>query len=65
MPAEGALDLTGLDADPADVAAALAVEPAEWREELPLIEAWFDRFGDRLPAVLWTELDALRLRLGG
>ncbi|MFY1695803.1 MULTISPECIES: phosphoenolpyruvate carboxykinase (GTP) [unclassified Solwaraspora] len=63
VPTVDALDLTGLDVDPADVAAALAVDPAQWRAELPQITEWFERFGDKLPGVLWAELDALRVRL--
>jgi phosphoenolpyruvate carboxykinase (GTP) len=63
VPTVDALDLTGLDTDPADVAAALAVDSAQWREELPQITEWFERFGDKLPGVLWAELDALRARL--
>ena len=46
------------------IAAALAVDPEEWRAELPQIQEWFEKFGDDLPAVLWTELDGLRERLG-
>ena len=46
------------------VAAALAVDADEWRAELPQIQEWFEKFGDDLPAVLWTELDGLRERLG-
>jgi phosphoenolpyruvate carboxykinase (GTP) len=63
VPTVDALDLTGLDVDPADVAAALAVDPEQWRAELPQITEWFERFGDKLPGVLWAELDALRARL--
>jgi phosphoenolpyruvate carboxykinase (GTP) len=64
VPAPGSLDLDGLDADPADVAAAMAVDVEEWRAEVPDITAWFDRIGDTLPASLWTELDHLKARLG-
>jgi phosphoenolpyruvate carboxykinase (GTP) len=64
LPAPGALDLTGLDTPAGDVAAALAVDPAQWRAEVPRIAEWFDKFGDKLPGVLWAELDALRERLG-
>ena len=28
------------------------------------ITEWFEKFGDKLPTVLWTELDGLRERLG-
>ncbi|WP_033340770.1 phosphoenolpyruvate carboxykinase (GTP) [Catenuloplanes japonicus] len=64
VPPPSAIDLTGLDLPESDLTAALAVDPAEWREELPLITAWFERFGAKLPAVLWAELDALKARLG-
>ncbi len=57
------LDLEGLEASPQDVARALAVEPAEWREELPLIEEWFEFIGDRLPTGVKAEFEALKQRL--
>jgi phosphoenolpyruvate carboxykinase (GTP) len=63
VPTPEALDLTGLDIDPADLAAALRVDPDEWQAEIPQITEWFNRFGDKLPAVLWAELDALKARL--
>jgi phosphoenolpyruvate carboxykinase (GTP) len=46
------------------LAAALDVDVEEWQAELPQIQEWFEKFGDDLPAVLWTELDGLRARLG-
>jgi phosphoenolpyruvate carboxykinase (GTP) len=58
------LDLGGLDVDPADVAAALAVDAAAWRKELPLIEEWFSFIGEKLPTGLRDEFDALKHRLG-
>ncbi|MEU7870212.1 phosphoenolpyruvate carboxykinase (GTP) [Dactylosporangium sp. NPDC049140] len=64
VPAPGALDVAGLDLTEDDVAAALRVDAAEWRAELPQIQAWFEQFGEKLPGVLWAELDALRARLG-
>jgi phosphoenolpyruvate carboxykinase (GTP) len=64
VPAPGALDTEGLDLSGEQLAAALAVDVEEWRAELPQIQEWFDKFGDELPAVLWTELDGLRARLG-
>ncbi|WP_028922116.1 phosphoenolpyruvate carboxykinase (GTP) [Pseudonocardia acaciae] len=63
VPTADDLDLTGLDTDLADITEALAVDPAEWREELGLIEQWFATIGDRLPAPLTDELDGLRHRL--
>nr|BFE63366.1 phosphoenolpyruvate carboxykinase (GTP) [Dactylosporangium thailandense] len=64
VPAPGALDVAGLDLTAEDVAAALRVDAEEWRAELPQIQAWFEQFGEKLPGVLWAELDALRARLG-
>jgi phosphoenolpyruvate carboxykinase (GTP) len=63
VPTPEALDLTGLDLSADDLAAALRVDPDEWQAELPQITEWFSKFGDKLPAVLWAELDALRARL--
>ncbi len=42
-----------------DVRTALRVDADEWRDELPQITEWFEKFGDKLPGVLWAELDAL------
>ncbi|WP_436492934.1 phosphoenolpyruvate carboxykinase (GTP) [Actinokineospora sp. HUAS TT18] len=62
------LDLSGLaDGDSAvhaDIEAALQVDADEWRAELPLIEEWFDKIGDKLPTPLRDELEALKQRLG-
>jgi phosphoenolpyruvate carboxykinase (GTP) len=64
VPTPDALDLTGLDLPRADVEAVLRVDPEEWRAEIPQVTEWFTRFGDKLPGVLWAELDALKARLG-
>jgi phosphoenolpyruvate carboxykinase (GTP) len=64
VPAEGSLDLTGLDTPAEDIAAALTVDADEWKAEIPQVTEWFEQFGDKLPGVLWAELDALKLRLG-
>jgi phosphoenolpyruvate carboxykinase (GTP) len=64
VPPAEALDLSGLDTPLADVAAALRVDLGEWRDEVPQVVEWFGKFGDKLPGVLWAELDALKARLG-
>jgi phosphoenolpyruvate carboxykinase (GTP) len=64
VPTVDALDLTGLDTPPEDVAASLVVDPEEWRAEVPAVTEWFHKFGEKLPGVMWAELDALRARLG-
>jgi phosphoenolpyruvate carboxykinase (GTP) len=64
VPTAADLDLSGLDTPVEDIEAALVVDSNEWRAEIPQIVEWFDKVGDRLPGVLWAELDALKARLG-
>jgi phosphoenolpyruvate carboxykinase (GTP) len=64
VPTRESLDTEGLSMSAAALEAALAVDPEEWKAELPQITEWFEKFGENLPAVLWTELDGLRARLG-
>jgi phosphoenolpyruvate carboxykinase (GTP) len=64
VPTPEALDTDGLDLTEAELRQALAVDPEEWKAEIPQIQEWFEKFGEQLPAVLWTELDALKARLG-
>jgi phosphoenolpyruvate carboxykinase (GTP) len=64
VPAPRALDTSGLDMTAEDLEAVLRVDQEEWRAELGDVATWFTSFGDKLPGVLWAELDALRARLG-
>ena len=64
VPAPGSLDVEGLDMTDEQVRQALAVDAEEWTAEIPQIQEWFEKFGEQLPAVLWTELDGLKARLG-
>ncbi len=64
VPTPGAIDTTNLDMTDEQVAKALAVNVDEWRDkELPLIEEWFAKFGDKLPTQLADELATLKARL--
>jgi len=63
VPTPESLDLSGLDIAPEDLEAVLAVDPQEWYAEVESVREWFSRFGDKLPGVLWAELDALEARL--
>ena len=63
VPTAEDLDLDGLDIESDDVAQALAVDPAEWRNELPLIEEWFEFVGEKLPTGVKDEFEALKQRL--
>jgi phosphoenolpyruvate carboxykinase (GTP) len=64
VPTADDLDLDGLDVPLADIEAALTVDVEEWKAELPLIEEWFEKVGERLPTSMRDELEALKLRLG-
>jgi phosphoenolpyruvate carboxykinase (GTP) len=64
VPTVDSLDVSGLDLTAEAVRAVLSVDKQEWRAEVPSIADWFAKFGDKLPAALWTELDGLKERLG-
>ncbi|WP_153504574.1 phosphoenolpyruvate carboxykinase (GTP) [Cumulibacter manganitolerans] len=63
VPAEGALDTEGLNIDAEQLAKASAVNVDEWQAEVPLIEEWFAKLGDRLPSTMHDELDTLKTNL--
>jgi phosphoenolpyruvate carboxykinase (GTP) len=63
VPAADALDTTGLDMSHQDLADALAVDVDQWRNEVPSIEEWFAKIGDKVPTSLRDELESLKLRL--
>jgi phosphoenolpyruvate carboxykinase (GTP) len=63
VPTPDQIDLEGLDVSAEDVAAACAFDVEEWKAELPLIEEWFEKVGDRLPSSMRDQLEALRQRL--
>jgi phosphoenolpyruvate carboxykinase (GTP) len=63
VPTPGALDVSGLDMSPDDLTDALAVDIEQWRNEIPGIEEWFTKIGDKVPTSLRDELESLKLRL--
>ncbi len=63
LPAPGAIDTEGLDIKDEDMADLLRVDRDEWRAELPPIVDYFSQFGSRLPAAVFEQAEALRLRL--
>jgi len=64
VPTIASLDTEGLDLDEADLAKAISVNTDEWKAEIPLIEEWFAKIGDKTPSTLVNELDSLKTRLG-
>ena len=65
LPVKEALDLTGLSISDAALEALLSVDPEVWAEEAALIPDAYAKFGDRLPAELWNQYEALVQRLAG
>jgi phosphoenolpyruvate carboxykinase (GTP) len=63
VPAEGALDVEGLDVSADDLAELFAIDPDDWRAQLPQVREHFAKFGDDLPDELRAQLEALEQRL--
>jgi len=65
LPADGALDLDGLDLPQEALDVLLKVDPDGWLHELPQIEGHYHKLGDRVPQALHDQLKALEKRLAG
>jgi phosphoenolpyruvate carboxykinase (GTP) len=65
LPAVDAVDVEGLNVTRDDLAELLRVDAEGWRSEVPQIESFYDRFGDRVPEALRRELRELDARLAG
>ena len=63
VPAEGELNLDGIDVPAGDLEQLFAIDPQSWLAEADLTEEFFARFGDRVPAALRAQLEGLRERL--
>ncbi|MBM7052231.1 phosphoenolpyruvate carboxykinase (GTP) [Rothia sp. ZJ1223] len=59
VPTPADLDLTNLDITEEEIQAALAVNVEEWKQEIPGIDGWLEKFGDTLPAQVRAQRDAL------
>lgn len=62
-PRPGSLDVEGLDVSEEDIQTALNVDIDEWKQEIPLIEEWFAKIGEKLPSQLVSQLEKLRAHL--
>jgi phosphoenolpyruvate carboxykinase (GTP) len=63
LPATDGIDCSGLDLPVTNLEELLKVDPKEWLHEAESIRAYYDTFGNRLPAALREELAALESRL--
>jgi phosphoenolpyruvate carboxykinase (GTP) len=64
LPAEGELNTDGLDISDEAMAELLSVDPELFKQQLFQVKEHLDRFGDRLPAGIVHQLEALEERLG-
>jgi phosphoenolpyruvate carboxykinase (GTP) len=63
VPAPGAIDVSGLDLEPAALEELLSVDPELWRAQLPQMQEHYAQFGDTLPEELRAQLAQLEERL--
>ncbi len=62
-PADGTLDVSGLDLPPGELRELFKVDAAEWRKEVTLLHDHYAQFGDRLPSSLRQQLEELETRV--
>jgi phosphoenolpyruvate carboxykinase (GTP) len=65
LPADGAIDLAGLDVSAAAMSELMSVDKEAWLAEADDMKSFLDEFGHRLPDALWREHRALKARLQG
>src|SRR3954449_5644061 len=63
VPTTDSLNTEGLDLPAEELEQILAVDAEQWKAEVPPIREFFAEFGDRLPAEVTAQLDALEERL--
>ena len=63
LPAEGALDTTGLDLSAEEMTELFRIDIPGWKDEIASMREHYAQFGDKLPAALAKQLDALEARL--
>ncbi|MFN3168148.1 MAG: phosphoenolpyruvate carboxykinase (GTP) [Phycisphaeraceae bacterium] len=63
LPTDDAIDTQGLDVPEEDMKELLRVDLDEWKQKIGLFREHYAKFGDKLPAELSKQLDALHARL--
>jgi phosphoenolpyruvate carboxykinase (GTP) len=64
LPAEGEIDSDGLDLSDEQMRELLTVDAELFKQQLPQVREHLERFGERLPAEITAQLEALEERLG-
>jgi phosphoenolpyruvate carboxykinase (GTP) len=63
VPAEGEIDIDGLDIGQDEMRELLRVDPDAVRDQMPQLREHLARFGDRLPDGIRRQLEVLESRL--
>jgi phosphoenolpyruvate carboxykinase (GTP) len=64
LPTVDAIDRTGIDVDDATMQELVSVSKDDWKKEVEGVGEFFAKFGDRLPAEMERQRNALAKRLG-
>jgi phosphoenolpyruvate carboxykinase (GTP) len=63
VPADGQIDIEGLEVSEEDMRELRAVDPDDLRDQIPQMKQHFAQFGHRLPKAIGDQMDALEQRL--
>ncbi|MCL1972065.1 MAG: phosphoenolpyruvate carboxykinase (GTP) [Endomicrobia bacterium] len=64
FPEENGIDLSGLDIKKETMEKLLTVDKEAWKKEVGMIEEFYAKFGDKIPAELTQQLNELKKKLG-
>lgn len=60
IPSPGAIDVNGLESSTEDMNEVLSVNIDEWQAEIPLIDEWFEKIGEKLPRAMADQFEILK-----
>ena len=63
FPEENGLDLSGLDIKKETMDKLLSMDKEAWKKEIPMIDEFYNKFGDRIPKELRDQLAELKKKL--
>ena len=63
LPTLDGINFTNLNLSDDDISTLLKVDVDGWLAEIPLIEAYYESFGEKVPDALWEQLSDLKQRL--
>jgi len=63
LPTLTGINFANLDLTDDAISTLLKVDVGGWLAEIPLIEAYYESFGEKVPDALWEQLASLKQRL--